>query len=110
TVEANLEDLKATVAKEGADLGIAFDGDSDRLGVVDAQGRTIYGDRLMVLYAQDVLEAEPGAAIIGEVKCSKTMYDAIEKAGGRGIMWKAGHSLIKAKMKEEGALLAGEMS
>jgi phosphomannomutase/phosphoglucomutase len=110
TVEENLVDLQKRVRAEGADLGVAWDGDSDRLGAVDEQGNILWGDQLMVLFSRDVLEQAPGATIVGEVKCSQTLYDDIEKRGGRAIMWKAGHSLIKAKMKEEHALLAGEMS
>jgi phosphomannomutase/phosphoglucomutase len=110
TVEENLEDLVRAVEDSGADVGIAFDGDGDRIGVVDDKGRIIWGDELMVLFARDVLSRNPGAAIIAEVKCSQTLYDEIERLGGVPIMWKAGHSLIKAKMKESGAVLAGEMS
>ena len=110
TVEANLEFLKAKVRETGADLGIAYDGDADRVGAVDEKGTVLWGDQLMILFSRAVLAENPGAAIVGEVKCSKTLYDDIAARGGRGIMWKAGHSLIKAKMKEEGALLAGEMS
>jgi len=93
-----------------ADLGIAFDGDADRIGVVDMEGNIIWGDHLMIIFSRDLLLRHAGAGIIGEVKCSRVLYDDIEKHGGRGIMWKAGHSLIKSKMKEEGALLGGEMS
>jgi len=110
TVEANLEFLKAKVRETGADLGIAYDGDADRVGAVDEKGTVLWGDQLMILFSRALLAENPGAAIVGEVKCSKTLYDDIAARGGRGIMWKAGHSLIKAKMKEEGALLAGEMS
>jgi phosphomannomutase/phosphoglucomutase len=110
TVEANLAHLKAKVAESGADLGIAYDGDADRVGAVDEKGRVLWGDQLMILFSRSVLAEHPGAAIVGEVKCSMTLYDDITRHGGRAIMWKAGHSLIKAKMKEEGALLAGEMS
>jgi phosphomannomutase / phosphoglucomutase len=110
TVPKNLEHLIRKVAESGADLGIAFDGDADRIGVVEGDGKIIWGDRLMILFSRDILKTHPGATIIGEVKCSQTLYDDIEKHGGRPIMWKAGHSLIKSKMKEEGALLAGEMS
>jgi len=110
TVEENLLDLVRAVKKEKAEVGIAYDGDSDRVGVVDEQGHIIWGDRLMVLFSRAVLQERPGAAIVGEVKCSSTLYDDITAKGGRPIMWKAGHSLIKAKMKEEGAELAGEMS
>jgi phosphomannomutase/phosphoglucomutase len=109
-VEENLAALIAEVKRSKANLGIAYDGDADRLGVVDAEGEIIWGDRLMVIFARDVLKANAGASIIGEVKCSQVMYDDIKKRGGNAIMWKTGHSLIKKKMKEEGALLAGEMS
>jgi len=100
----------AFVVDEHADLGVAFDGDADRITVVDETGRIIWGDELMVLFSRDVLAANPGATIIAEVKCSQNLFDDIEKHGGNPIMWKAGHSVIKAKMKETGALLAGEMS
>ena len=110
TDPANLEELIATVRDQGLDLGIAFDGDGDRLGVVDSDGTIRWGDQLMVLLSRDLLARRPGAAILGEVKCSQVLYDDIAKRGGRPILWKTGHSLIKAKMKEEGALLAGEMS
>ncbi len=110
TVEENLVDLQNKVRETGADLGIAYDGDSDRVGAVDEKGNILWGDQLMILFARDVLRVRPGAAIVSEVKCSQTLYDDIELQGGRAIMWKAGHSLIKAKMKEEGAMLAGEMS
>jgi len=110
TVESNLAELQARVRREGAAAGIAFDGDVDRIGVVDESGKVIWGDLLTALFARQVLNNHPGATIIGEVKCSSALYDGIEALGGEGIMWKAGHSLIKAKMKETGALLAGEMS
>jgi len=110
TVEKNLEDLKRAVDEHQADLGIAFDGDVDRIGAVDEHGQVIWGDLLTLLFARAVLLEMPGAPIIGEVKCSKLLYDGIAEAGGQPIMWKAGHSLIKAKMKETGAALAGEMS
>ncbi|BDG09588.1 phosphomannomutase/phosphoglucomutase [Anaeromyxobacter paludicola] len=110
TVEANLAHLKAKVLEVKADLGIAYDGDADRVGAVDEQGNVLWGDQLMILFARALLEEEPGAGIVGEVKCSMNLYDDIARRGGRPIMWRAGHSLIKAKMKEEGALLAGEMS
>jgi phosphomannomutase/phosphoglucomutase len=106
----NLEALIERVKKTGARVGIAYDGDADRLGAVDANGDIIWGDKLMIVFSRAVLAAHPGAAILGEVKCSQTLYDDIKKHGGRAIMWKTGHSLIKTKMKEEGALLAGEMS
>jgi phosphomannomutase/phosphoglucomutase len=98
------------VRETGARVGIAYDGDADRLGAVDANGEIVWGDRLMILFSRALLAEHPGAAILGEVKCSQTLYDDIARHGGRAIMWKTGHSLIKTKMKEEGALLAGEMS
>jgi phosphomannomutase/phosphoglucomutase len=110
TVEENLAALKAKVLETGADLGIAYDGDADRLGAVDEQGNVLWGDQIMILFSRALLRDVPGATIVAEVKCSMTLYDDIAARGGRAIMWKAGHSLIKAKMKEEGALLAGEMS
>ncbi len=110
TVEENLAALKAKVVETGADLGIAYDGDADRVGAVDERGGVLWGDQIMILFSRALLREVPGAAIVAEVKCSMTLYDDIAARGGRGIMWKAGHSLIKAKMKEEGALLAGEMS
>lgn len=110
TVVENLKDLIAAVKREKAEVGIAYDGDSDRIGVIDDQGNILWGDQLMILFSRYVLKESPGAAIVGEVKCSYTLYDDIAKHGGRPIMWKAGHSLIKAKMKEEHAELAGEMS
>lgn len=106
----NLELLRRTVIERGLDLGVAYDGDGDRIGVIDAQGEVLFGDRLLILLARHVLRDRPGAAILGEVKCSQTLYDDIAKHGGRPILWKTGHSLIKKKMREEGALLAGEMS
>jgi phosphomannomutase/phosphoglucomutase len=110
TVPANLAHLIAKVRETGAELGLAFDGDSDRIGAVDEHGNVIYGDLLLLIYAREILERKPGATFIGEVKCSQIMYDQIAKLGGNGIMYKTGHSLIKAKMKEEHAELAGEMS
>ena len=110
TVEKNLQDLVLRVGQEEADVGIAFDGDADRISVVDERGHIIWGDQLMILYSREILRENPGSTIIGEVKCSKTLYDDIDANGGRGIMWRTGHSLIKAKMKEENATLAGEMS
>jgi phosphomannomutase/phosphoglucomutase len=110
TVSENLLDMIEAVTAYNADIGIAFDGDGDRIGVVDERGRIIWGDELMVLFARSVLAELPGSTIIAEVKCSQTLFDDIEKHGGCAIMWKAGHSLIKAKMKETGAVLAGEMS
>jgi len=110
TVPENLAMLIEKVRNEKADVGIAYDGDADRLGAVDEQGNIIWGDELLVLFARDMLKRNPGALVISEVKCSQRLYDDIAKHGGRAIMWKAGHSLLKAKMKETGALLAGEMS
>lgn len=106
----NLAGLIATVLREGADLGVAFDGDGDRLGVVDSAGGIIWPDRQMMLFAADVLSRLPGAEILYDVKCTRHLADEIRKRGGRPLMWKTGHSLIKAKMKETGAPLAGEMS
>jgi len=106
----NLEMLVARVRDKGHELGIAYDGDADRIGVIDARGDTLWGDKLMILFARDVLASRPGASVLGEVKCSQTLYDDIAAHGGRPILWKTGHSLIKKKMKEEHALLAGEMS
>jgi phosphomannomutase/phosphoglucomutase len=110
TVAKNLVDLRNKVLDEGLELGIGFDGDSDRIGVVDEKGDIIWGDTLLAIYARDVLESNPGAAVIFEVKCSKALPEEIERLGGRPIMWKTGHSLIKQKMRDEGAPLAGEMS
>ena len=110
TLPEALEDLIQKVKETNADLGIAYDGDGDRIGVIDDVGNIIWGDVLMVLFARDILPSNPGATIISEVKASKVLYDEIEKLGGRPIMWKTGHSFIKKKIKEEKALLAGEMS
>jgi phosphomannomutase/phosphoglucomutase len=110
TVPENLDALIHRVKKTGARVGLAYDGDADRLGAVDANGEIVWGDKLMILFSRALLADKPGAAILGEVKCSQTLYDDIAKHGGRPILWKTGHSLIKTKMKEEGALLAGEMS
>jgi phosphomannomutase/phosphoglucomutase len=110
TVPANLKDMLAAMKKENADFGIAFDGDSDRIGLADETGRIIYGDEMMVIFSRNVLRNNPGATIISEVKSSYRLYDDIAKKGGKPIMWKTGHSLIKSKMKETKALLAGEMS
>ena len=111
TVPENLEDLIARVKQEHAELGIAFDGDADRIGVVDDRGEIIWGDRLLIIYARDVLSRTgPGEPIIFDVKCSQALPDAITRAGGAPIMWKTGHSLIKGKMRETGAPIAGEMS
>jgi phosphomannomutase/phosphoglucomutase len=110
TVPSNLAPLVAAVRSKRADLGIAFDGDADRIGAVDDQGTIVYGDQLMIIYAREILSRKPGATFIGEVKCSQTLYDDIRRRGGNPIMWRTGHSLIKAKMKETHAELAGEMS
>ena len=110
TVEANLANLKALVAREQCDFGIAFDGDGDRIGAVDGEGRVIWGDQLMLILAEPVLREQPGATIIADVKASQVLFDGIARLGGEPLMWKTGHSLIKSKMKETGAPLAGEMS
>lgn len=110
TVAENMVDLIALVKEKGLDVGIGYDGDGDRIGVVDEKGGIIYGDQLMVLFAREILTRKPGATFISEVKCSQTMYDDIRAKGGNAIMWKTGHSLIKKKMKETQAELAGEMS
>ena len=110
TVEANLADLKALVDREQLDFGIAFDGDGDRIGAVDGKGRVIWGDQLMLILAGPVLKEQPGATIIADVKASQLLFDGIAALGGTPLMWKTGHSLIKSKMKETGAPLAGEMS
>mgnify|MGYP000356450506 CR=1 FL=1 len=110
TEEHNLQDLIAAVREHGAAAGFAYDGDTDRIGVVDDKGSILWGDRLMILLSRQLLKEEPGTAIVGEVKCSQTLFDDIAAHGGRPILAKVGHSLIKARMKAEGALLAGEMS
>ncbi len=110
SVPANLRDLQKKVLEVRADLGVAFDGDADRIGVVDEKGNVIPGDKILLLYAREILTRKPGAVIIGDVKCSGLIYQDIQRRGGKAIMWKTGHSLIKAKMKESGAELAGEMS
>jgi len=110
TVPENLEDLRARVLATGAELGLALDGDADRIGAVDGRGRIIWGDQLVMLFAREILGRRPGATFVSEVKCSQALYDEIGRLGGRAIMWKVGHSLIKVKMKEEQAALAGEMS
>ena len=110
TVEENLAQLIKLVGKEKANLGIAFDGDADRLGVISDKGEIIWGDKLLLLFSRYILKEKPNSTIIGEVKCSQVLFDDIKKHSGRAIMWKAGHSLIKAKMKEEKAVLGGEMS
>ena len=110
TVEANLVDLKKAVAEHGCDIGIGFDGDGDRIGAIDHKGRVVWGDQLVALYAADVLKSHPGATIIADVKASQALFDEIAKHGGNPLMWKTGHSLLKAKMAETGSPLAGEMS
>jgi len=110
TLPEALEDLIKIVLESKADLGVAYDGDSDRIGVIDDKGNIIWGDKLMILFSRDILPQHPGASIISEVKASKLLYEEIEKLGGKPIMWKTGHSLIKKKIQEEKALLAGEMS
>ncbi len=110
TVLENIADLRKTVVDQRLRAGVAYDGDSDRVGVVDEQGNPIWGDMLLAIFARSILPLEPGATFIGEVKCSQNLYDDIRRRGGNAIMWKAGHSLIKQKMAETGAVLAGEMS
>jgi phosphomannomutase/phosphoglucomutase len=110
TVLENLDDLVRAVKQYKADVGIGYDGDADRIGTIDEEGQVLWGDRLMVVYSRDILAAKPGSTIISEVKASQCLYDDIAKHGGRPIMWKTGPSLIKAKMKSENAVLAGEMS
>lgn len=110
TVEKNLDQLKALVMEQGCDLGFAFDGDGDRIGVIDGQGRVLWGDQILILVAQEVLQDQPGATIIADVKASQVFFDEIKRMGGNPLMWKTGHSHIKTKMQETGAPLAGEMS
>ncbi|MEE2662373.1 MAG: phosphomannomutase/phosphoglucomutase [Pseudomonadota bacterium] len=110
TVPENMTQLRAAVLENSCDLGIAFDGDGDRIGVIDDEGEILWGDQLMVILARDVLENNPGATIIADVKASQVLFDEIERLGGNPMMWRTGHSLIKARMRETGALLAGEMS
>ncbi len=110
TVEKNLAHLKRAVLETGAELGIAFDGDADRIGAVDEKGNVIWGDQLMLIYAREILTRKPGSTFIAEVKCSQVLYDELKRLGGNAIMYRTGHSLIKARMKEEKAELAGEMS
>lgn len=110
TIPANLKDLIGRMKKMGADLGIGYDGDADRIGVVDDQGNIIWGDQLMILFSREILKYKKGATFVAEVKCSQNLFTDIEKHGGRAIMWRTGHSLIKEKMKEEKAVLGGEMS
>ncbi len=110
TVEANLEDLKRLVREKDLDFGVAFDGDADRIGAVDGEGRVIWGDQLLMILAEPVLREQRGATIIADVKASQGLFDRVAELGGTPLMWKTGHSLIKSKMKETGAPLAGEMS
>ena len=110
TVEENMRDLQAAVQQSGAQVGIAYDGDADRIGAVDENQRIVWGDELMVVFSRAILKQRPGAAIIGDVKCSRRLYEDIARHGGQPIMWKTGHSLIKNKLKQENAALAGEMS
>jgi phosphomannomutase/phosphoglucomutase len=110
TVLENLKDLSRTVTEQGLRAGVAYDGDTDRVGAVDENGNPIWGDMLLAIFARSILADHPGATFIGEVKCSKNLYDDIKSRGGNPVMWKAGHSLIKKKMAETGAVLAGEMS
>jgi len=110
TVEENLTDLRALVAEKSLDFGIAFDGDGDRIGAIDGEGRVIWGDQLLMIYAEDLLATRKGATIIADVKASRALYDHVDTCGGVPLMWKTGHSLIKSKMKETGSPLAGEMS
>ncbi|GMN14544.1 phosphoglucomutase/phosphomannomutase PgmG [Altererythrobacter sp. MTPC7] len=110
TVEANLADLRTLVADKNLDFGVAFDGDGDRIGAIDGEGRVIWGDQLLMIYAEDLLAKTPNATIIADVKASRALFDHVAEHGGQPVMWKTGHSLIKSKMKETGAPLAGEMS
>ncbi len=106
----NLVQLQQAVAREKLDIGIAFDGDGDRIGAIDAQGRIVSGDQLLAILAREVLTARPGATIIADVKASQALFDDVNSRGGKALMWRTGHSLIKSKMAETGAPLAGEMS
>ncbi|WP_252259279.1 phosphoglucomutase/phosphomannomutase PgmG [Erythrobacter aurantius] len=110
TVEANLADLRTLVAAKNLDFGVAFDGDGDRIGAIDGEGRVIWGDQLLMIYAEDVLKSHQGATVIADVKASRALFDHVAAHGGEPLMWKTGHSLIKSKMKETGSPLAGEMS
>ncbi|MDA8155812.1 MAG: phosphomannomutase/phosphoglucomutase [Actinomycetota bacterium] len=109
-VVKNITALIDTVRKKKAHLGVGYDGDADRVGIVDEDGEMIWGDKMMIIFARDLLKSHPGAMVIGEVKCSQTLYDDIAAHGGKPLMWKTGHSLIKSKMRETGALISGEMS
>ena len=110
TVPENLNDLAKLVAEKNLDFGVAFDGDGDRIGAIDGQGRIIWGDQLLMIYAEDLLQRRPGVTIIADVKASRALFDHVAEHGGKPLMWKTGHSLIKSKMKETGSPLAGEMS
>ena len=110
TIPGNLKDLIDRVKKNRADVGIGYDGDADRIGVADDQGNIIWGDQLMILFAREILKYKKGATFVAEVKCSQNLFNDIEKHGGKAIMWRTGHSLIKEKMREENAVLGGEMS
>lgn len=110
TVLENIQDLIRITREENADIGIGYDGDSDRIGVINNSGRIIWGDQIMIILARDILKRNPGAVVIGDVKCSQVMFDDIQKHGGKPVMWKTGHSLVKDKMRKEGAVLAGEFS
>jgi phosphomannomutase/phosphoglucomutase len=110
TVVENIKDLVRITKEQEADIGVGYDGDADRIGVIDRSGNIIWGDQLMIILSRDILKRVPGAVIIGDVKCSQLVFDDIERHGGRAIMWKTGHSLVKDKMREEGAVLAGEFS
>lgn len=110
TVVEYIKDLIRITKEQGADIGIGYDGDADRIGVINSSGKIIWGDQIMIILSRDILKRLPGATIIGDVKCSQLMFDDIERHGGRPIMWKTGHSLVKDKMRKEGALLAGEFS
>ena len=110
TVPENLEDLRKLVAEKNLDFGIAFDGDGDRIGAIDGEGRIIWGDQLLMIYAEDLLRSRPGSTIIADVKASRALFERVAELGGKPLMWKTGHSLIKSKMKETHAPLAGEMS
>src|SRR5690554_4095870 len=110
TVPENLEDLRRLVAEKNLDFGVAFDGDGDRIGAIDGEGRIIWGDQLLMIYAEDLLARRPGSTVIADVKASRALFERVEELGGTPLMWKTGHSLIKSKMKEIHAPLAGEMS
>ncbi|MCA1662527.1 MAG: phosphomannomutase/phosphoglucomutase, partial [Novosphingobium sp.] len=110
TEEKNLADLRKLVAEKSLDFGVAFDGDGDRIGAIDGEGRVVWGDQLLMIFAEDLLQMVPGATIIADVKASRALFERVAELGGEPLMWKTGHSLIKSKMKQTGAPLAGEMS